>query len=133
MHSQPAQPCQTGAHNVACISVSVPLKCSNLHVRLSIIQNQLHGTPQQSHQHLGQGPTSVAMMNQQSQQGTNTSGGGSRGTSANASPTNKRRRHTSPVKQEGDEAPEINGTGPAGQNKVKASPRGGIKRQKGNG
>ena len=93
---------------------------------------QLHGTPQQSNQHLGQGPTSAAMMNQQSQQGTNTSGGGSRGTSANASPnvTNKRRR--SAVKLEGDE-PEVNGTGPAGPNKVKASPRVGVKRQKGNG
>ena len=75
------------------------------------------------------------MVATQSQQGTNTSGGGSQGTSANASPnvTNKRRR-PSAVKVEGDEVgTEVNGTGPAGANKVKASPRNNVKRQKGNG
>ena len=94
-----------------------------------LIQNHLQGTPQQSHQHLGQAPTSVGMVATQSQQGTITSGGGSQGTSANASPnvTNKRRR-PSGVKVEGDDATEVNGTGP--QNKVKASPRVGVKRQK---
>ena len=106
------------------------------------IQNQmlqqnhhLTGTPQQSHQHLGQPPTSVGMVATQSQQGTNNSGGGSQGTSATASPnqTNKRRR-ASAVKVEGDDiGGEINGTGPAGANKVKASPRVPVKRQKGNG
>lgn len=95
-------------------------------------QNHLQGTPQQAHQLLGQAPTSVGMVATQSQQGTNTSGGGSQGTSANASPnvTNKRRR-PSAVKVEGEDAPEVNGTGP--QNKVKASPRVGVKRQKANG
>lgn len=101
------------------------------------LQNHLQGTPQQSHQHLGQAPTSVGMVTTQSQQGTNTSGGGSQGTSANASPnvSNKRRR-ASAVKVEGDDAAEVNGAAP--QNKVKASPRvtgggGGVKRQKANG
>ena len=82
-----------------------------------------------------QGPTSVGMVAQQSQQGTNTSAGtGSQGTSANTSPnvTNKRRR-ASAVKVEADDGgggADINGTGP----KVKASPRvGGPKRQKGAG
>lgn len=38
------------------------------------------------------------------------------------------------MKVEGDDiGPEVNGTGPAGANKVKASPRNNIKRQKGNG
>lgn len=99
-----------------------------------MLQGQMHGTPQQSNQHLGQGPASVTMVNQQSQQGTNTSGGGSQGPSAHASPnfTNKRRR-ASGVKVEGEDAPEVNGTVPAGQNKVKASPRVTQKRQKGNG
>ena len=79
-------------------------------------------------------PTSVGMVAQQSQQGTNTSAGtGSQGTSANTSPmvTNKRRR--SQVKVEGDDGggTDINGTGL----KVKPSPRigGGGKRQKGGG
>ena len=85
--------------------------------------------------HLGQQPpTSAAMAAQQSQQGTNTSGGtGSQGTSANASPnvTNKRRRQSG-VKIESEDTsggPEINGTAP----KVKQSPRVGGKRQKGAG
>jgi len=89
-----------------------------------VLQNHL--------QQQGQPPTSVGMVAQQSQQGTNTSvGTGSQGTSTNASPnlTNKRRR-PSGVKVEGEDAgggAEINGTGP----KVKASPRvGGTKRQK---
>ena len=78
-----------------------------------------------------QAPTSVGMVTQQSQQGTNTSvGTGSQATSANASPsvTNKRRR-PSGVKMESEDAgggPEINGTGP----KVKPSPRIGGKKQK---
>ena len=102
-----------------------------------LLQNHLQGTPQQSHQHLGHAPTSVGMAATQSQQGTNTSGGGSQGTSANASPnvTNKRRR-ASAVKLEHEEAGEVNGIGP--QSKVKASPRvggggGNAKRQKANG
>ena len=82
--------------------------------------------------HLQQPPTSAAMVAQQSQQGTNTSGGtGSQGTSANASPnvSNKRRR-PSGVKIEGEDmgnGPDINGT----VAKVKPSPRIGGKRQKG--
>jgi len=74
----------------------------------------------------------VAMVAQQSQQGTNTSG--SQGTSANTSPnvSNKRRRST--VKLEVDDGgghAEVNGSGPPGATKVKASPRVGGKRQKG--
>ena len=73
----------------------------------------------------------VPMVAQQSQQGTNTSG--SQGTSANTSPnvSNKRRRS---VKMEGDDGggpAEVNGSGPPGATKVKASPRVGGKRQKG--
>lgn len=81
-------------------------------------------TPSPAQNHLA-GP--VAMVAQQSQQGTNTSG--SQGTSANTSPnvTNKRRR-ASAVKLEGDDGGgEVNGVGP----KVKPSPRIGGKRQKG--
>jgi len=101
-------------------------------IQNQMLQNHLQGTPQQSHQLLGQAPTSVGMVATQSQQGTNTSGGGSQGTSANASPnvTNKRRR-ASAVKVEGEDTTEVNGTGP--QNKVKASPRVGVKRQKAGG
>ena len=79
-----------------------------------------------------QPPTSAAMAAQQSQQGTNTSGGtGSQGTSANASPNvpNKRRR-PSGVKIEADDmgnGTDLNGTAA----KVKPSPRIGGKRQKG--
>jgi hypothetical protein len=88
-----------------------------------VLQNHL--------QQQGQPPTSVGMVAQQSQQGTNTSvGTGSQGTSTNASPnlTNKRRR-TSAVKVEGEDAgggAEINGAG----TKVKASPRAGAKKHK---
>lgn len=101
-------------------------------IQSHMLQNHLQGTPQQAHQLLGQAPTSVGMVATQSQQGTNTSGGGSQGTSANASPnvTNKRRRHSA-VKVEGEDTTEVNGTGP--QHKVKASPRPGVKRQKANG
>lgn len=101
-------------------------------IQHQILQNHLHGTPQQAHQLLGQAPTSVGMMATQSQQGTNTSGGGSQGTSANASPnvTNKRRR-PSAVKVEGEDTTEANGTAPP--NKVKASTKVGVKRQKANG
>ena len=90
-----------------------------------VLQNHVSQQPQP--------PSSVGMVAQQSQQGTNTSvGTGSQGTSANTSPnvTNKRRR-ASAVKVEGDDGGggvlEVNGTGP----KVKASPRVGVKRQKG--
>lgn len=91
-------------------------------------------SPAQNHTHLPPG-AGVAMVAQQSQQGTNTSG--SQGTSANTSPnaTNKRRR-PSTVKVEGDEGggggggTEVNGTGPGGGSKVKPSPRIGGKRQK---
>lgn len=90
-------------------------------------------------QQMQQPPTSVGMVAQQSQQGTNTSAGtGSQGTSANASPnvSNKRRR-VSAIKAEVDESgiviPEVNGTAVNTTTaKVKASPRqgGGNKRQK---
>ena len=102
-----------------------------------ILQQNHHltGTPQQSNQTLGPAPTSAGMVATQSQQGTNTSGGGSQGTSANASPNvPHKRRRASAVKVEGDDTgAELNGTGPAGGNKVKASPRNNVKRQKGNG
>ena len=81
-------------------------------------------TPSPAQNHVA-GP--VAMVHQQSQQGSNLSG--SQGTSTNTSPnvTNKRRR-ASQVKLEDDGGgPEVNGTG---ANKVKPSPRLG-KRQKG--
>lgn len=83
------------------------------------------------HAHGLQQAAGVAMINQQSQQGTTASGGtGSQGTSANTSPnvTNKRRR-PSGVKAEVDDGgvTEVNGTNA----KVKASPRVGGKRQKG--
>ena len=73
--------------------------------------------------------TGVSMVAQQSQQGTNNSGTGSQGTSANASPNVNKRRRASAVKTEGDEGGgEVNGiTG-----KVKQSPRV-TKRQKANG
>ncbi len=91
---------------------------------------------QQQQNHLGnpnqllqQPPTSVGMVAQQSQQGTNNSGTGSQGTSANASPNVNKRRRASAVKTEGDEGGgEVNGIGV----KVKQSPRV-PKRQKGNG
>jgi hypothetical protein len=83
-------------------------------------------TPSPAHNHMA-GP--VAMVHQQSQQGSNLSG--SQVTSANTSPnvTNKRRR-ASAVKVENDDGggAELNGTG---ANKVKPSPRIGGKRQKG--
>jgi hypothetical protein len=81
-------------------------------------------TPSPAQNHLA-GP--VAMVHQQSQQGSNLSG--SQVTSANTSPnvTNKRRR-ASGVKLEDDGGPEVNG---AGANKVKPSPKVGGKRQKG--
>ena len=87
-----------------------------------VIQNHLQQQP----------PTSVGMVAQQSQQGTNTSAGtGSQGNSANTSPlvTNKRRRSQVKVEENEGGGTEINGTGP----KVKPSPRmgGGGKRQKG--
>ena len=74
----------------------------------------------------------VAMAQQRSQQGTNTSG--SQGPSANASPNvgNKRRR-ASTVKQENEDATpatEVNGNAQPNGPKVKASPRV-TKRQKG--
>ena len=76
-------------------------------------------------------PTSVGMVAQASQQGTNTSAGtGSQGTSANTSPnmTNKRRR-PSGVKIEGEDGGGDGGVNGVGS-KVKASPRV-TKRQKG--
>lgn len=82
-------------------------------------------TPSPAQHHLA-GP--VAMVQQQSQQGSTMSG--SQGTSANTSPnvTTKRRRGSA-VKQEDDGGgTEVNG---ANGNKVKPSPRMGAKRQKG--
>ncbi|KAL8954480.1 MAG: hypothetical protein Q9183_007098 [Haloplaca sp. 2 TL-2023] len=107
---------------------------ATLHGMSPAIQNlalQQHAMQQQ------QAPTSVGMVHNPSQHGTNNSvGTGSQGPSANASPnmTNKRRR-PSAVKGEDDGgggggAVEINGVG--GPGKVKPSPRIGGKRQKGN-
>jgi hypothetical protein len=81
-------------------------------------------TPSPAQNHLA-GP--VAMVHQQSQQGSNLSG--SQVTSANTSPnvTNKRRRTSVKVEDDGG-GPEVNG---AGANKVKPSPKVGGKRQKG--
>ena len=81
-------------------------------------------TPSPAQNHLA-GP--VAMVHQQSQQGSNLSG--SQVTSANTSPnvTNKRRRASVKVEDDGG-GPEVNG---AGANKVKPSPKVGGKRQKG--
>ena len=99
------------------------------------MQHQMHQMQQM--QQMQQPPTSVGMVAQPSQQGTNTSGGtGSQVTSANASPNvqNKRRRPSTMMKAEGDDS-----GGPVGVNgaslpdKVKASPKVGVKRQKGNG
>jgi hypothetical protein len=78
-------------------------------------------TPSPAHNHLA-GP--VAMVHQQSQQGSNLSG--SQVTSANTSPNvNKRRRASVKMEDDGGGA-EVNGTGP----KVKPSPKV-SKRQKG--
>jgi hypothetical protein len=70
------------------------------------------------------------MMAHQNQPGM--AANGTQGSSANTSPSvsNNKRRRASTVKTEGDDGAEVNGTGPAGTSKVKASPRGG-KRQKG--
>ena len=105
--------------------------------------HHLTGTPQQTNQSLGPAPTSVGMVATQSQQGgANISGGNSQGTSAIASPNVTKLRRASAVKVEGEDGgggggggggAEVNGTGPAGANKVKASPRNNVKRQKGNG
>ena len=79
------------------------------------------------------------MASQVSHQGTNPSAGGTPGGSANASPsvtTGKRRRPSGVglgVAGGGEEIVEVNGVGGGGGNKVKQSPRGGQKRQKGNG
>ena len=93
-----------------------------------------HQHQQQNHlantnQLLQHPPTSVSMVAQQSQQGTNNSGTGSQGTSANASPNVNKRRRASAVKIEGDEGGgEVNGV----VGKVKQSPRV-PKKQKTNG
>jgi hypothetical protein len=80
-------------------------------------------TPSPAQNHLA-GP--VAMVHQQSQQGSNLSG--SQVTSANTSPNvNKRRRASVKMEDDGGGA-EVNGTGSA---KVKPSPKVGGKRQKG--
>lgn len=81
-------------------------------------------TPSPAQNHIG-GP--VAMVHQQSQQGSNLSG--SQVTSANTSPnvTNKRRRPSTVKVEDDGGGAEVNGTG---ANKVKPSPRMG-KRQKG--
>jgi hypothetical protein len=81
-------------------------------------------TPSPAQNHMA-GP--VAMVHQQSQQGSNLSG--SQVTSANTSPnvTTKRRRPSAVKVEDDGGGPEVNGTG---ANKVKPSPRIG-KRQKG--
>lgn len=118
-------PVNTSAASPATINMSPAMQNLALH-------NHIPNTSQQ----LQQPPTSVGMVAQQSQQGTNTSvGTGSQGTSANASPNVNKRRRPSGVKAEGDEgggSGEVNGT-VAGASKIKQSPRGGGKRQKGNG
>lgn len=77
------------------------------------------------------GPTSVSMVPQGSHQGTNPSAGATPGGSASASPnfTGKRRRASGVGVGVGEEVVEVNGVG--GANKVKQSPRVGVKRQKG--
>lgn len=88
------------------------------------------------------GPSSIGMVNQPSHQGTNPSATGTpAGGSANASPnvTNKRRRPSGVATgkgEVGEDVMEVNGTAappPQIGAKVKASPRVGGKRQKGNG
>jgi hypothetical protein len=94
---------------------------------------QNHALQSHLQQQQQQPPTSVGMIAQQSQQGTNTSGGtGSQVTSSNPSPNVNKRRRPSGVKTESDDpgvGGDINGT----NNKVKQSPRVGNKRQKGTG
>lgn len=102
------------------------------------LHNHLSNTPQlQQMQQMQQTPTSVGMVAQQSQQGTNTSGGsGSQVTSANASPNvpHKRRRPSTMLKIEGDDGGgQISVNIASLPDKVKASPKVGVKRQKGNG
>ena len=98
---------------------------ATLHMSPAMQQNHM-GNPNQM---LQQPPTSVSMVAQQSQQGTNNSGTGSQGTSANASPNVNKRRRASAVKTEGDEGGgEVNGI----IAKVKQSPRV-PKKQKANG
>lgn len=82
-------------------------------------------TPSPAQNHIA-GP--VAMVHQQSQQGSNLSG--SQVTSANTSPnvTNKRRRASAVKVEDENGSAEVNGTT---GNKVKPSPRLGGKRQKG--
>lgn len=99
------------------------------------LQNHLGNVAQQ----MQQPPTSVGMVAQHSQQGTNTSAGtGSQGTSSNPSPiASTKRRRVSAIKAEVDDGgggiSELNGTAAITANaKAKASPRqgGGNKRQK---
>jgi hypothetical protein len=102
------------------------------------LHNNLTNTPQmQQMQQMQQPPTSVGMVAQPSQQGTNTSGGtGSQVTSANASPNvqTKRRRPSTMLKAEGDDGGgQVGVNGASLPDKVKASPKVGVKRQKGNG
>lgn len=126
----------------ATLNMSPAMQNLGLHNHLAntpqLQQMQQMQQMQQLHLHqMQQAPTSVGMVAQASQQGTNTSGGtGSQVTSANASPNvqNKRRRPSTMLKVEGED-----GGGPVGVNgvtlpeKVKASPKVGVKRQKGNG
>ena len=121
----------------ATLNMSPAMQTLGLHTHLPNTP-QMHQMQQMQQLHLHQlqqPPTSVGMVAQPSQQGTNTSGGtGSQVTSANASPNvqNKRRRPSTMLKVEGED-----GGGPVGVNgvseKVKASPKVGVKRQKGNG
>lgn len=83
-----------------------------------------HPSPAQNHL-MGPG-----MIPQQSQ--VSLAANGNQGASANTSPnvSNKRRR-ASTVKTEGDDGVEVNGAGPTGAAKVRASPKVGGKRHKG--
>lgn len=100
------------------------------------LQHMQHMHQMQQMQQMQQPPTSVGMVAQPSQQGTNTSGGtGSQVTSANASPNvqNKRRRPSTMMKAEGDDGGGSGGVnGTSLPEKVKASPKPGVKRQKAN-
>ncbi len=123
-------PAQAAHLNLPTSSASpATLNMSPAMQNLALQQQQQQNHMGNPNQLLQQPPTSVGMVAQQSQQGTNNSGTGSQGTSANASPNVNKRRRASAVKTEGDDGGgEVNGVG----GKVKQSPRV-PKRQKANG
>ena len=121
----------TGMPNNLAMSGQFPLSASPSMAHLNLPGSpHIGGQPSPAQNSAMQAP---ALMAQHSQQGTNSSQGTSVSTSPNVQ---SKRRRASAVKTEGDEgggggAVEVNGTGASGQ-KVKASPRVGGKRQKGN-